>query len=77
MESQSRNFVISCEEHECQIDGLKGTLKTMKVEERLPGGRLKLVHSDMHFVSHDTKPGFRDLLKLFKWPEKAEERRTA
>lgn len=74
---KSRNFVMSYEEHECRIDGLKGTLKTVKVKERMPNGRLKVVHSDMHFVSHDAKPGFRDLLKLFKWPAKATERRAA
>ena len=74
---EPRNFVMTYEEHECQIDGLKGTLKTVKVKERMPGGKLKVVHSDMHFVSHDTMPGFRDLLKLFKWPEKVTERRAA
>ena len=68
---------MSYEEHPCQIDGLKGTLKTVKVKERMPNGRLKVVHSDMHFVSHDTKPGFRDLLKLFNWPSQSEGRRAA
>ena len=43
----------------------------------MPNGRLKVVHSDMHFVSDDTKPGFRDLLKLFKWPGQVEGRRAA
>ena len=74
---ESRNFVMSYEEHPCQIDGLKGTLKTVKVKERMPNGRLKVVHSDMHFVSDDTKPGFRDLLKLFKWPGQVDGRRAA
>ena len=72
-----RKFVMSYEESECRIDGLKGALKTVKVQERLPDGKLKLVHTDMHFVSHDTKPGFRDLLKLFKWPSQINGRRAA
>lgn len=74
---ESRNFVMSYEEHKCQIDGLKGTLKTVKVEERMPDGKLKVVHSDMHFVSDDARPGFRDLLGLFKWPSQIEGRRAA
>lgn len=74
---ESRNFVMSYEVHPCRIDGLRGTLKTVKVQERMPNGSLKVVHSDMHFVSDDVQPGFRELLKLFKWPSLAEGRRAA
>ena len=74
---ESRNFVMSYEESECRIDGLNGILKTVKVQERMPDGKLKLVHTDMHFVSRDTTPGFRDLLKLFKWPSQMNGRRAA
>ena len=37
-----RSFVLSYEESACTIDGLKGTLKTKKVEEKQSDGSLKL-----------------------------------
>ncbi len=74
---ENRNFELSFEEHECTIDGLKGKLKTVKVLEKLPDGKSKIVHSDIHFVSHDKKPGYRDLLKLFQRPSQANGRRAA
>ena len=72
-----RCFVLSFEESACTIDGLKGTLKTKKVEEKLSDGSLKTVYTEMHFVSCEKQSGYQKLLKLFKWSASAEERGVA
>ena len=71
------NLVISYAECKCRIGGQKGTLKTVNIVETLPNGKQKTVHSDIHFQSHGTKQGYKNLLKLFKMPVKGTKRRAA
>lgn len=74
---EERNFILSFDEQKCRVNGVNGTLKTVKIEEVLKNGQKQTVHTDIHYQSTENKSGYQKLIKLLKKPTSVKERRAA
>lgn len=75
---QERSFILSYDVHQCRINGRRGTVKTVTVEEVLKNGKKQTVHTDIHYETTDKKVDYGKLIRLFKNPlSDKKERRAA
>lgn len=65
---QEQTFILSYDEHPCRINGRRGTVKTVTVEEVLKNGKKQTVHTDIHYKTTDKRVDYGKLIRLFKNP---------
>ena len=74
---EERNYIFSFNEEKCKVGNKKGTLKTFKIEEKMPDGSKVNVHTDIHFESKVLSPTQMKIMKLLSRVNKFQNRRAA
>ena len=70
---QERNLIISFSKNKCRVNGKKGVLKAIRIEEVQENGKTKTLHTDIRFSSDGRMPGIHEVVALMRKPHRKKE----